>query len=735
MHSPKPCSVFFRQPVLLAMAAACLMGAILVLHAYQPAPLRMVELATYDALLPLRTRPAPSALPVVIAIDEETQNTYGPWPWSRTLLARLLEAAGKQKVAAIGLDLALTTADTTSPASLAASLPPKVQHLELIHALHELPDPDTILANTIQVLPVVLGAYARFNGQPMPSAPLPPPAGFVAIGHGGSPQFEKHLTEASGAYFPLPQFWKHAPVGLLNLPPDTDGVLRRIPLVMQLGEGVYATLALRTHMRDLNIHNIRITMGSRGPSTLHAGPFAIPIDTDGSMILPFQMHAHNAQQVSAKSLLEGTLPPQALQGRIAFVGVTTSNLPGALPQLEMETPQSTPVHAALLNAIVSNDFIVAAPWVHLLESVLIVAASLAGFGLFKYLRPVACAVVFILVPTIVVLATWHFTKQGIFVSPLYTLLAFALQGIMLCTLRYRTLASHKQAVMAALHHAVTPAALKRIIRLPKHTLYPREQEVTVLYARLRGFSTLTRTLPPAQGLEVLHQCFAALHPVLLAHHATLDTPIEAGLRAFWNAPLPQPDHKTLAVQATLALQHSMRAVNRQLLSAHGHTLRLHVGLHTTTAPVGCLLTGSRPHYSLIGNNVRLTVHLEHIAAQYGIPLAISAAAAPPPSPYIVQCPLDTLALPGNRTPVALWYPLSPEEADDRKEELAAWQQALALYTKGEFAETALRCIALHDQHPDEALYALFADRAQKLEANPPVYWEGVWDILGGKPHF
>ena len=735
MHPQQLRSKFFKQSVLLAVIAACLMGSILVLHAFHPGPLRMVELATYDALLPLRARPAPSALPVVIAIDEETQNAYGPWPWPRTLLARLLEAAGKQKVAAIGLDLTLSTPDNTSPASLAATLHPKVQNLELIHALHDLPDPDTILGSTIEVLPVVLGAYARFDSQPKTNSPLPPPAGFVAIGHGGSPQFEKHLTEASGAYFPLPQFWKYAPVGLLNLPPDTDGVLRRIPLVTQLGEGVYATLALRTLMRALNIPNIRIAMGSRGPATLHAGPFAIPIDTNGSMLLPFHMNEHNTQQVSAKNLLDGTLPPETLKGHIAFVGVTTPNLPGAQPLLEMETPQSTAVHAALLNAIVSNDFIVAASWVPLLESVLIVLASLVGFAFFGFLRPVACAVAFFLVPGSVLLVTWHFTKQGIFVSPLYSLLAFALQGIVLGTLRYRTQASHKQAIIAALHHAVAPAALQRITRLPMQTLLPRLQEVTVLYARLRGFSALTRKLPPAQSLEVLNHFFATLHPVLLAHHATLDTPIDVGLRAFWNAPLPQAEHKTHALEAALALQHSMRDLNTQLRTAHGLSLHLHMGLHTTTAPVGCLFTGSRPQYTLVGQNVRVTIHLEHIAAQYGIPLVASAAAAPPPTAHMVMYPLDTLALPGSRTPVALWFPLTPEEADERREELEAWQETLLLYKKGDFEETALRCIALHDQHPDETLYALFADRAQKLAATPPIYWEGVWNLQEGKAHF
>lgn len=734
MHLRQFRSVFFKQSVLFAVVAACLMGAILVLHALQPPPLRMAELATYDALLPLRTRPAPSALPVVIAIDAETQNAYGPWPWPRTLLARLLEATGKQKVAAMGLDLTLATPDTTSPASLAATLPPNGQKSGLIDALRTLPDPDTILASTIQVLPVVLGAHARFDGQPKPTGPLPPPAGFVAIGHGGSPQFEKHLTEASGAYFPLPQFWQHAPVGFLNLPPDSDGVLRRVPLVTQLGEGVYATLALRTLMRALHIPTIRITMGSRGPATLHAGPFAIPIAHDGSMLLPFQAEAHTPH-ISAKSLLDGTLPPETLKGHIAFVGVTTPTLPGAQPLLEMEAPQSTAVHAALLSAIVSNDFIVAAPWVPLLESVLIVLASLVGFGLFGFVRPMACAVAFFLVPGIVVLGTWHFTRQGIFVSPLYTLLAFALQGMVLGTLRYRTQAGHRQAILAALHHAVPPAALQRIMRLPRQALLPKEQEVTVLYARLRGISPLMHKLPPAQSLEVLNQYFATLHKALLAHQATLDTPIDAALRAFWNAPLLQPEHKTHAVEATLALQHSMRTLNAELRSTHGLSLHLHMGLHTTTAPVGCLFTGLRPHYTLVGQNVRLTVHLEHIAAQYGIPLVASATAAPPPNAHMVMCPLDTLLLPGSRTPVALWFPLTPEEAEARKEELAAWQEALALYKKGDFAETALRCIALHDQHPDEALYALFADRAQKLEANPPVYWEGVWDIRQAKPHF
>ena len=112
-----------RQPwVFTAMVGLCGGIAMLALYVVQPVALQRLDLRIYDALLPLRHLSQPSAVPVIIDIDEESLARYGQWPWPRYLVADLVDRLASKGVASIGLDIMFAEPDRTSPARMRQDL-------------------------------------------------------------------------------------------------------------------------------------------------------------------------------------------------------------------------------------------------------------------------------------------------------------------------------------------------------------------------------------------------------------------------------------------------------------------------------------------------------------------------------------------------------------------------------------------------------------------------------------
>jgi adenylate cyclase len=88
--------------------------------------------------------------------------------------------------------------------------------------------------------------------------------------------------------------------------------------------------------------------------------------------------------------------------------------------------------------------------------------------------------------------------------------------------------------------------------------------------------------------------------------------------------------------------------------------------------------------------------------------------------------LDTLRVKGKTKPVDIFTPLRPAEAEQRREELARWEEARLCYVKGAFAEAESKLGALCDEFPETTLYAVMYDRVFRLRKEPPGFWNGVW---------
>jgi len=154
------------------------------------------------------------------------------------------------------------------------------------------------------------------------------------------------------------------------------------------------------------------------------------------------------------------------------------------------------------------------------------------------------------------------------------------------------------------------------------------QQVTVLFADIRGFTRLSEKAQPERVVQLLNHYFTAMSDVIFAHGGTLDKYIGDGLMALFGAPTSTPDDACNAVAAAISMQRSMEPINRQLRGEGLPDISIGIGLHTGVATVGYIGSERRSEYTAIGDTVNLAARLEQNAQPGQILLSdVSAAAA------------------------------------------------------------------------------------------------------------
>jgi adenylate cyclase len=194
-----------------------------------------------------------------------------------------------------------------------------------------------------------------------------------------------------------------------------------------------------------------------------------------------------------------------------------------------------------------------------------------------------------------------------------------------------------------------------------------------------------------------------------------------------------PGHPALAVKTALAMQAELAAMNAALQRDFGHEVIMGVGLHTGKVFVGNMGSEELLNYTIIGDSVNLASRLEGLCPKYEVGVVVSAETmircvkdSAGPLPVFQQ--LDTLRVKGKKQPMAVFTALPPEEGEQRRQELEAWQEAFDAYTRGDFSTAGERAEALGREFPAPPLYRIYAQRCRSLAANPPRDWDGVWTM-------
>nr|HID14962.1 adenylate/guanylate cyclase domain-containing protein [Anaerolineae bacterium] len=167
---------------------------------------------------------------------------------------------------------------------------------------------------------------------------------------------------------------------------------------------------------------------------------------------------------------------------------------------------------------------------------------------------------------------------------------------------------------------LSPAVIERLPEDPHELkLGGQRQEITSLFADIRGFGDFSQQHDPETLVEVLNQYLAVGAEAVLAEEGTLDKFMGDAVVAFFNAPLPQADHVLRAVRAALKIREGVALLHERLPPAH--RLAYGVGISIGDAVVGNVGTAKQMDYTAIGPSVNLARRLQEAAGPGQILLA------------------------------------------------------------------------------------------------------------------
>lgn len=138
----------------------------------------------------------------------------------------------------------------------------------------------------------------------------------------------------------------------------------------------------------------------------------------------------------------------------------------------------------------------------------------------------------------------------------------------------------------------------------------RNAELSVMFADLRGFTALSETMDPTDLAALINEFLSEMTENVRRRGGTLDTYVGDAAMAFWGAPMPNPLHARLAVEAALAMQAAMPALNRRFTQRGWPSLALGIGINSGPMVVGDLGSRHRRAYTVLGDAVNVAARLQ-----------------------------------------------------------------------------------------------------------------------------
>lgn len=159
---------------------------------------------------------------------------------------------------------------------------------------------------------------------------------------------------------------------------------------------------------------------------------------------------------------------------------------------------------------------------------------------------------------------------------------------------------------------VSPAVISQLDP-NKLQLGGKRTEITAIFADIRGFTTFSEKQSPEKLVAILNRYLAAMAEAVLAQEGTIDKFMGDAIMAWFNAPIPQPDHTLRAVKAALAIRSSVEALYAELPpEAH---LAFGAGIHTGEAVLGLIGTEKRLEYTAISDSVNIAKRIQENSAR------------------------------------------------------------------------------------------------------------------------
>lgn len=705
---------------------------------WDPPPVQELRLRTFDMFQLIDPRHKAARPVVIVDIDDKSLARLGQWPWPRTRIADLIQNLTNNGAVAIGFDVVFSEADRLNPDLVASQM----RYLDdaTRAKLRELPSNDQILSEAIKRSRVVLGE----TGQRAISSEIDKSLPFTGVATVGEDNAERFLFEFPGLLRNVPAIEKVAAGrGLFTIRPERDGLIRRVPMIMRAQGNIMPSLSLEILRVVTGTPTLLVRTDKTGIRAVRLKGVEIPTDKNG------QLWVHYARQdpsiyVSAADVLDNTVPPGRIAGKLVLVGTSAVGLNDIKTTPVSRAMPGVEIHAQVLESILSGA-VISQPNYGL--GVELLAALVIGLLVIIFtpnLGPVRLVMAGALFAAILVGVSWFFYSQYRFLIDFtYPLLSTTAVYLTLIFASFVREQRQRKEIRGMFAQYLSPVLVEQLTP-EKLVLGGEERGMTVMFSDVRGFTSISESYKhDPQGLiELMNRFLTPLTNVITERKGYVDKYMGDAIMAFWNAPLDDAEHEANACEAAIQMLEQIDVVNKereQEAADGGHVyipLNVGIGLNTGIGVVGNMGSDLRKNYTALGDCVNLASRLEGQTKEYGFPIIVGSSTALAAKDKFAILELDFIMVKGKSEPEVIYAIAGREDvmhsgAFQRLRNITIemlgcyrgrdWQGALDAIERGRRSE---------DADTLEKLFKLYEARIRDFQLNPPAEgWTGAYALL------
>ena len=625
----------------------------------------------------------------IVTIDEQALEKYGQWPWKRSVLAGII---WELREAGAGIIV-----------------------LPILFSEYDRLDGDQELLNAINGNGVVIGQNGSFtankNGVPRGVAKINDPLPF--------------LFEWDGMLGPIKEFGDNADgVGVLNTVPEIDGVVRRLPLLMRIGDDIYPSIAIETIRVAVGEPSYQVKSNEGGIDKMRVPGYAV-IQTDSNARVWLRWNK-TFDTISASEVNRFA----ELQGKTVIVGVTADGLTNIIASPKGGQYNYMPSAVSLQN-ILDGDTISRPYWALLAEIATTFSVGFLIVILGRFAPYWLAGLSIITFGGGVVYATWYaWTNYLYLLDAIMPMLAIVVVGLHAIFLRFVLEFFEKQKIKKQFAGYASPTVVRLLQENPALIKDGMKKEVSICFSDLRGFTPLGESFgDDVKGLTKIMNGYmdAITQPVLDMDGMIIKYIGDASMHVH-NAPIDDPEHPKTAIRCGLDMLKAVEKFNEKITADGRPPVGMGAGINTGLGYLGEMGSTQRHSYDVLGDSVSTAARIESKCKEYGCVLLVGENTYERTKDDFFYLKIDDLAVKGKTIGIGIWTVLdSPKPAwrttkryhEDMHEE----------YKAQKFDKAIEICNKIHSHFDGQmsGYYDMWIERCEYMKTQDlPKDWNGVF---------
>ena len=726
-----------RRLATRGIGLVCL-AAVVALRLWDPVPVQNLRLRTFDLYQYLEPRVAAQLPAVIVDIDEESLAAIGQWPWPRSVIADLLVALFKKGAIVVGFDVVFAEPDRMSPANVVRNL--RGLPAEVAERLKDVPSNDAIFASVLKQAPIVLGHAAVEYAVPAAGAPPMPRTPFAMLG--GDPR--PYLFQFQGMIRNIPELESAAPGrGNFTLSGESDGVIRRVPAVVRVGNDMLPALSIEMlrvfAARYANQPTVAVKRNPYGIESIVVAGTEIPTDENARMWVHYARH-DPMRYISAAKVLDGSAPQDRIARKMVLIGTSAVGLRDIKATPIAAAMPGVEVHQQLIETIIAKTHLSRPFNATGIEILICIGIGLVVIVLVPMLGAWRTLAIGVVLTGAFVGAAWHlYSEQRMLIDFAYPAVATLAVYLVLTFLTYAQEEAQRRQIRGAFSRYLSPDVVARLAEHPDTLKLGGEmREMTILFSDVQGFSRISESFDAVGLTKLINRILTPLTNAILARKGTIDKYMGDAIMSFWNAPLDDPDHARNACRAALDIRKLITQIN-EVVNAEAKAagrpdihVNVGVGLNSGACCVGNMGSDLRFDYSVLGDTVNIASRLEGQTRTYGVWI-VAGEDTRARAADMAFLEIDLITVKGKTIPLRMFALMGDETLAQSAEfqALAAAHAAMLESYRAQDWDAAERALAearrLDPGLNLGALYDMFAARIAEFRAAPPgAGWDGVY---------